>query len=83
MNPPPPQEKPRLRFRFAVRDLLWAMVLLAVALGWWRTYRRTAIAEHNARVLEGTFRPGELSYDSSGRITEMPRWSPASRGPDR
>ena len=69
--------------RFGTRDLLWATLLLALALGWWRTYRRVAIAEHNVRALEGAFRPGELGYDRSGRIREMPRWSPVSRGAAR
>ena len=80
MSKGPPRIQSRLRqLRFGTRDLLWAMVLVAVALGWWRTYRRAEIAEYNVRALEGGFRPDELTYDRSGQIREMPRWAPNSR----
>jgi|GEM_PF-3080431 len=71
----------KARLRFTTRDLLWAMLLVAVCLGWWRTSRRAEVAEHNVRMLEGGFRSEELVYDQGGKIREMPRWSPASLGP--
>ena len=66
--------------RFGVRDLLWAMVVLGLALGWWRTYRRVAVAEHNARTLQGAFKSGDLRFNSSGKIVEMPLFA---QPPDR
>lgn len=64
--------------RFGRGDLLWAMIVLALALGWLRTSWRASVAEHDARALQGAFRPGELRYEGSGKVVEMPRWSPAS-----
>jgi hypothetical protein len=60
------------RPHFGTRDLLWAMLVLGLALGWLRTYRHLAVAQHNVRALQGAFEPEELRYANSGKIIEMP-----------
>ena len=34
----------RAMFRFTIRDVLWLMVVVALALGWWTEYRCRAVA---------------------------------------
>lgn len=51
-------------FRFAIRDVLWLMVVVALAIGWWwDSFRieleRRALMDARTRFAE----EGELTYD--------------------
>jgi hypothetical protein len=46
-----------MRLRFTIRDLLWLMLVLALALGWWLDHKRLESVNQMWRVIS----PTELS----------------------
>jgi len=54
-------------FRFTIRDVLWLMVVVALALGWWLDRSRTERRE--AMALENFYRYASMSgIDGSDRL---------------
>jgi hypothetical protein len=41
-----------MRLRFTIRDLLWLMVVVALAVGWWLDHRQLSVADERAQQRE-------------------------------
>jgi hypothetical protein len=50
-------------FRFTIRDLLWLMMVAALALGWYAEHRRRSITRAYAHELRANLRRAHFRYD--------------------
>jgi hypothetical protein len=50
-----------MRLRFAIRDLLWLTLVVAMDLGWWADHRRlTDVGPFDSKLTIEIYRPNEL-----------------------
>jgi hypothetical protein len=76
-------------FRFTIRDLLWLMVVVGLALGWlhqsrvWEHEKRSLIEQHESALANekrmGETRAREAAYQASARLIKPPLGVSADR----
>ena len=52
----------RSHLRYGIRDLLWAMVVVGLAVGWWQSHRQIQTWKGNAESVAGP-----NAFDNNGR----------------
>jgi hypothetical protein len=58
-------------FRFTIRDLLWLMVVMALALGWWASNQRQAArASAQRKSFDDRYKRLKLSHYSLGQAAK-------------
>jgi hypothetical protein len=57
-------------FRFTIRDLLWLMVVVAVAMAWWVNHRRQAAEIHELKHPQPGFDISEIEAFQNPRAAE-------------
>ena len=60
-------------FRFTIRDLLWLMVVVGLAVGWWVQERRHRADFFRYELLVEDINSSGVWQDSSGRVLQIGR----------
>jgi len=55
--------------RFTIRDVLWLMVVVAVAIGWWTTARRLQAVTNTVTTERQIYLEIERALNEEGRYT--------------
>ena len=56
--------------RFSIRDLLWAMLVVAMALGWWRESAESEIRKEKFLLMEDRWLATEIRAAELNRLVE-------------